>query len=79
MHLMYSLWALDIANDRVREAEHARLVALARAGLTDRPSLVRRGLAHALAAISRGSAAATRRLDECVADDLSRSFAAAAE
>ena len=35
-----------------------------------RPSVVRRGLAVAFASISRGSAAAVRRLDACQADDL---------
>jgi hypothetical protein len=32
-------------------------------------------MAVALAALSRGSAAAARRLDECVADDLGASLA----
>jgi hypothetical protein len=45
------------------------------AGLPDRPSFLRSALAHGTAAISRGAAAATRRLDECVADDLGRSIA----
>ncbi len=79
MHLLYSLFALDLASERVREAEHDRLVALARAGLTDRPSIVRRGLAHGLAAVSRITVSAIRWLDECVADDLSRSLSATAE
>jgi hypothetical protein len=33
-------------------------------------------VALALAAMSRGSAAMVRRLDDCVADDLSRSMSA---
>ena len=40
------------------------------------PSRLRRPTALLLAAFSRGTAAAVRRLDDCVADDLSRSLAA---
>ena len=43
------------------------------------PSRLRRPMAVALAAVSRGSAAAVRRLDDCVADDLGRSLAATAD
>jgi hypothetical protein len=71
----YTYLALDVANDRVREANDARRVALARAGAASRPSIVRRGLARGLAAVSLGSAQAVRRLDDCVADDLGRSLA----
>ena len=42
---------------------------------TSDPSHVRRAMALGLAALSRGSAAAVRRLDECVADDLGRALA----
>jgi hypothetical protein len=38
-------------------------------------SRLRRPAALLLAAVSRGSAAATRRLDECVADELGRALA----
>src|SRR5207342_2815198 len=61
--------------ERAREAAHDRLVAEARAGYPTRTSLPRRALANGLALVSRGSAAAVRRLDECVADDLGRSLA----
>jgi hypothetical protein len=71
----YTYLALDVANDRVREANDARRVALARAGDVSKPSIVRRGLARGLAAVSLGSAQAVRRLDDCVADDLGRSLA----
>jgi hypothetical protein len=71
----YALIALDLANERAREVAHDRLVAEARAGQPARTSIPRRALANAFALISRGSAAAVRRLDECVADDLGRSLA----
>jgi len=71
----YALIALDLANERSRQADAHRLATLARAGAEERPSWPRRGLAHGFALVSRGSAAVTRRLDECVADDLGRSLA----
>jgi hypothetical protein len=77
VHSYYALLALDLANDRVQAAEHERLASLARSGRPARPTIVRRGLAHGTAAISRTAAAATRRLDDCVADDLGRSLALA--
>ena len=77
MHTYYALLALDLANDRVQAAERERLATLARAGRPARPSLVRRGLARGTAAVSRTAAAATRRLDDRVADDLGRSLALA--
>ena len=71
----YAFLAMDIAHERAHEADRHRLAAQARAGITERPSLPRRGLAHGFAFVSRGSASLTRRLDECVADDLGRSLA----
>jgi hypothetical protein len=80
----YAVLALDLADDRSRELEQRRLERLARDGdpaeydwlPTDgRPSALRRGLARATAAVSLGAAAATRRLDDCIADDLGRSIA----
>jgi hypothetical protein len=71
----YALIALDLANQRSREAEAHRLAQLARTGATDHTAWPRRGLAQGFALLSRGSAAVTRRLDECVADDLGRSLA----
>lgn len=83
----YALLALDLANDRSRELEQRRLERLAREGpedqeydwlaTADRPSAIRRGLARGTAAISLGAAAATRRLDDCIADDLGRALTAA--
>ena len=74
MHYVYSFLALELASDREREARDARRAALAAAGLPERPSFARRALAQGLAAVSRGSAAAVRRLDDVVADDLGRAL-----
>ncbi len=84
----YAMLALDVANERSREAEARRLVRLAREDewdmaeydwlpVDDRPSVLRRGLARATAAVSLGAAAATRRLDERKAEDLGRAIAMA--
>ena len=84
----YAMLALDLANERSREAEARRLVKLAREDqwdaaeydwwpVDDRPSVLRRGLARATAAVSLGAAAATRRLDERKAEDLGRAIAMA--
>jgi hypothetical protein len=86
MNYLYSFLALDLANQRAadvfsmeyrhtREAVEARQAAELSVGGSDRPSYPRRALAHGLAAVSRGSAAAVRRLDDVVADDLGRALA----
>ena len=75
MNHYYTFLALDLARDRALEAARDRR-ALEAAGLPDRPNLLVRGLAHGLALVSRGSTAAVRRLDECVADDLNQALAA---
>ena len=71
----WTLYALEISRDRQRDFDSERLIVAAHEDDDDERSLIRRPIAVALAALSRGSAAAARRLDECVADDLSRSFA----
>ncbi len=84
MNYLYGFLALDLANQRTadifsleyrqtREALEARQAAELSAD--GRPSFARRALAHGLAAVSRGSAAAVRRLDDVVADDLRRALA----
>ena len=73
----YTYLALDLANERAREAELLRRVAEAQAGMPSRPGAVRRGLANSLALVTRGSAAAVRRLDERVADDLTEALVGA--
>jgi hypothetical protein len=78
----YALLALDLANERSREAEEMRLARLVREARgqdgesydwlpsPDVGSGFRRGLARATAAVSLGAAAVTRRLDGGIADDL---------
>jgi hypothetical protein len=73
----YTLLALALAREQTLRAENDHLAIVAR---RTRPSggrsvLVRRPLARGLAALSLGSAAIVRRLDECVADDLGRTLA----
>ena len=82
MNSHYALLALDLANDRSRDADELRLARLVREARGEgaesydwlpRPDLgssLRRGLARATAALSLGAAAATRRLDGGIADDL---------
>jgi hypothetical protein len=72
---LYTYIAMQVANERSREAQDAVRARQFRANQPARPSLVRHGLASATAAVSRGSAAVTRRLDERVGDDLGRSLA----
>jgi hypothetical protein len=71
-----TLYALEVSRDRDRDREVRRLLAEARFERPARPSRLRlrRPAALLLAALSRGSAAAVRRLDDCVADDLGRSL-----
>jgi len=75
MNHYYTFLALDLARDRALEAARYRRALEASAGRPSRPSLLIRGLAHGLALVSRGSTAAVRRLDECVADDLNQALA----
>jgi hypothetical protein len=72
----WTIYALELARDRELNLEYEWLAAQARAARTPRPSRLRRPAALLLAAFSRGTAAAVRRLDDCVADDLGRSLAA---
>jgi hypothetical protein len=71
------LYTQAIQNDRERgyESEERRMLIEASALQSNDPSHARRAMALALAALSRSSAAAVRRLDECVADDLGRALA----
>jgi len=71
----WTLYALEISRDRQRELDTDRLIVEAHAADADRLSRIRRPIAVAFAALSRGSAAAARRLDDCVADDLGRALA----
>lgn len=71
----WTMYALEVSRDRETNLEYEWLAAEARAGQAPRPSRLRRPAALLLAAFSRGTAAAVRRLDDCVADDLGRSLA----
>ena len=71
MHSYYTFIALDLANERVREADRERLAAMV---VENREGSTRRYVAIALAAVGRLVGAAVRRLDECVADDLAESL-----
>lgn len=71
----WTFYALEVAHDREREQLQRRLLNEASLGQPAHPSRVRHSAAVALASLSRGSAAAVRRLDDCVADDLGRALA----
>ena len=69
MHALSFFLAMDLDRERRVAADHRWLERRVRASRVARPG-IRRQLAVALAAISRSSAAAVRRLDECLADEL---------
>ena len=62
--------ALQLAEERAREADRHRLAALANASRPRNRRSIRRSTAVAVASISSAAASVVRRLDECVADDL---------
>ncbi len=71
--LLYEAFvALELAEQRRREADQDRLAALARAGRTKKERSIRRSTAVALASISTAAASLVRRLDRRVADDLAK-------
>lgn len=70
MHALSFFLALDLDRERRAEAGHRSLERRVRAARAARGFGVRRQLAVALAAISRSSAGAVRRLDDCLADEL---------
>jgi hypothetical protein len=76
--MLLILYNQAVLQDRFHEleSEEHRLLAELRATRAGETSRVRRSAALVFAALSRGSAAAVRRLDECVADDLGRALAA---
>jgi hypothetical protein len=71
MHSYYTFIALDLARERVREANQWRLADAAR---TPRDGSLRRTVAVALAGVGRLVAGTVRRLDDCVADDFAESL-----
>ena len=70
MLLYQAFVALEVAEQRRREADQDRLAALARAGRPQNDRSIRRSTAVALASVSSAAASLARRLDQCVADDL---------
>jgi len=74
MHFL-TLYAAAVARDRERQLEPKWRLAEPGFEPREHPSRARRSAALVLAAFSRGSAAAVRRLDDRVADDLGRSLA----
>ncbi len=69
--LLYEAFvALEIAEQRRREADQDRLAALARAGRTENERSIRRSTAVAFASVSSAAAALVRRLDDHVAEEL---------
>ncbi len=74
MHLHIAALAAERTAERRRAVDRRHATVRGRAG--HGPGSLRRGLAAAFAAVSRMSAAAVRRLDACVADDLARRLAA---
>jgi len=74
---MYAYLAMDIAQQRTREAEERLLEHSLRASDPERVSGLRRLAARAVAGVSLGSASIVRRLDDRVADDLGRTLAPA--
>ena len=73
----WTLYALEVSRDRQRDLYRDHLIEEMSTPGPTRWSRLRHPAAVAFAALSRGSASAARRLDDCVADDLSRSLAAA--
>lgn len=73
---LYSILALDLARDREREARRDQLIDLADSDRDRGRNVIRHGLASGLAVVSRGSAAAVRRLDDRTADDLTEALVA---
>lgn len=77
----WTFYLLAVAQDRERETRQSQLARLARdargaqIGGPDHTSRLRRRSALALAAMTRGTARAVRRLDDCVADDLQHALA----
>jgi hypothetical protein len=70
MHVLSFFLAMDLDRERRAAADHRSLERRVRATGGPRGSSIRRRLAVALAAVSRSSAAAVRRLDACLADEL---------
>lgn len=74
MNHLYTFLALDLARERAQTAADARRASTV---ASDRPNVVRRGLASGLAMVSRATADAAHRLDGVAVDDRDRTLATA--
>lgn len=75
MHLLIPALANDIDTERRAAAGRHSIARSIRTAAGPQRSPVRRHLALGLAAVSRTSAGAVRRLDACLADDLAAGLA----
>ena len=75
MHLLTPFLAVELERERRAAAARRSLERRTRQSSDARRSTPRRVLAVVLAAVSRGSASAVRRLDSCLADELAGSLA----
>ncbi len=73
-HQLWAFLALDLARERAAEANRHHLASMMTDSQSSFSARLRRLLAQALAALSRGSAWVVRRLDSCIADDLGRAL-----
>ena len=72
MHAYHTFIALELANERAREADRQRLVNLARAARPHRSSLVRRGLGRGAGLVHFVASAVARKIDSYKPEDLIR-------
>ena len=75
MHLLTPFLAVELECERRAAAARRSLERRTMPSSDARRSTLRRVLAVVLAAVSRGSASAVRRLDSCLADELAGSLA----
>ena len=78
MNHSFTFLALDLAQQRSREAADARRAQEVERGLPAHPGALRSALAAGLALVVRGSAAVVRKLDASTADELASRMARAA-
>ena len=64
MQSYYTLIALDLANERSREAQRRQMLDIARASDPEHKGSIRRSTAAFVATLSRASGRLARRLDE---------------
>lgn len=72
MHSYYTFLALDLANERVHEADRQHLANLAQAARPARPSPARRGLGWGARLADRAVAAIAGKIDDYRTDEVAR-------